>query len=212
MAAGQKLLDDPAAARRLVPLAKTFGTPSTLKAALNLPDARAEKLGAFLQNLDEDGAERWARRAAAAVERPGREPHLFEVHLLCGQRRGDAAGATWIFRGDESRRRRGRDVNIPWRRVAGRGRAEVDPPNGRFPRRSRPRAARWPSGDGGKSTSPRPPTASSAFLWPRTACGCCGRLAKVLSKLRRPHLPGCPRTGRGGATAATWIFRVDESR
>ena len=27
--------------------------------------------------------------------------------------RGDAAGATWIFRGNESRRRRGRDVDIP---------------------------------------------------------------------------------------------------
>ena len=31
--------------------------------------------------------------------------------------RGDAACATWIFRGDESRRRRGRDVDLPWRRV-----------------------------------------------------------------------------------------------
>ena len=29
--------------------------------------------------------------------------------------RGDAAAATCIFRGDESRRRRGRDVRIPWR-------------------------------------------------------------------------------------------------
>ena len=32
-------------------------------------------------------------------------------------RRGDAAAATWIFRGDGSRRRRGCDVDIPWRRV-----------------------------------------------------------------------------------------------
>ena len=32
--------------------------------------------------------------------------------------RGGAAAATWIFRGDESRRRRGHDVEIPWRRVA----------------------------------------------------------------------------------------------
>ena len=32
--------------------------------------------------------------------------------------RGDAAAATWIFRGDESRRRRGGDVDILWRRVA----------------------------------------------------------------------------------------------
>ena len=35
--------------------------------------------------------------------------------------RGGAAAATWTFRGDESRRRRGRDVDIPWRpaRAAG---------------------------------------------------------------------------------------------
>ena len=32
--------------------------------------------------------------------------------------RGDAAATTWIFRGDESRRRRGHDVDIPRRRVA----------------------------------------------------------------------------------------------
>ena len=32
--------------------------------------------------------------------------------------RGDAAAATWIFRGGASRRRRGRDVNIPRGRVA----------------------------------------------------------------------------------------------
>ena len=32
--------------------------------------------------------------------------------------RGDAAAATWIFSGDESRRRRGRDVDIQRRRVA----------------------------------------------------------------------------------------------
>ena len=32
--------------------------------------------------------------------------------------RGDAAASTWIFRGDESRRRRGRDVDILRRRVA----------------------------------------------------------------------------------------------
>ena len=32
--------------------------------------------------------------------------------------RGDAAAATWIFRGDRSWRRRGRDVDIPWRRTS----------------------------------------------------------------------------------------------
>ena len=34
------------------------------------------------------------------------------------RRRGDAAAATWIVRGDESRRRRGYDVDIPRRRIA----------------------------------------------------------------------------------------------
>ena len=32
--------------------------------------------------------------------------------------RGDAAAATRAFRGDESRRRLGRDVDIPWRLAA----------------------------------------------------------------------------------------------
>merc|ERR1712097_94314 len=32
--------------------------------------------------------------------------------------RGDAAAATWTFHGDGSRRRRGRDVDVPWGRVA----------------------------------------------------------------------------------------------
>ena len=32
--------------------------------------------------------------------------------------RGDAAATTWIFRGDESRRRRGCDADVSWRRVA----------------------------------------------------------------------------------------------
>ena len=35
--------------------------------------------------------------------------------------RGDAAAATWTFRGDESRRRRGRDVDIPRSRASRRG-------------------------------------------------------------------------------------------
>ena len=35
--------------------------------------------------------------------------------------RGDAAAGTWIFRRDESRRRRGRYVDIPRRRVAADG-------------------------------------------------------------------------------------------
>ena len=32
--------------------------------------------------------------------------------------RGNAAAATWMFREDKSRQRRGCDVDIPWRRVA----------------------------------------------------------------------------------------------
>ena len=49
--------------------------------------------------------------------------------------RGDAA--TWIICGNESRRRHGRDVNVLWRRVAGRHRygsefSIVGPDNRRF--------------------------------------------------------------------------------
>ena len=33
--------------------------------------------------------------------------------------RGDAAAVTWTFRGDETRRRHGCDVDIPWRRDVG---------------------------------------------------------------------------------------------
>ena len=43
--------------------------------------------------------------------------HLNRADLL-STNRGDAAAATWKFRGDGSRRRRGRDVEIPCRRVA----------------------------------------------------------------------------------------------
>ena len=40
------------------------------------------------------------------------------ILLLVRTGRGDAAAATWIFRGDESRRCRGRHVDSPRRRVA----------------------------------------------------------------------------------------------
>ena len=42
--------------------------------------------------------------------------------------RGDAAAVAWIFRGDESRRRRGRDADIPWRPARASG--TISPPNG----------------------------------------------------------------------------------
>ena len=44
-------------------------------------------------------------------------PYFCRVNIPL-MNRGDAAAATWIFPGDESRRRRGRDVDIPRRRVA----------------------------------------------------------------------------------------------
>ena len=46
------------------------------------------------------------RSQVAATPRPRREYSVVTS-------RGDAAAATWTFHGDESRRRRGRDVNIP---------------------------------------------------------------------------------------------------
>ena len=48
--------------------------------------------------------------------------------------RGGAAAATWTFRRDESRRRRGRDANIPWRPARAVGTSK--------PRRSRSSASR----------------------------------------------------------------------
>ena len=62
-----KLFDDPKKARQLVPLVRSLGTAPTLEKALGLPRARAEKLASALQNLDEDGAEKWARRAKTAI-------------------------------------------------------------------------------------------------------------------------------------------------
>ena len=62
-----KLFDDPKKARQLVPLVRSLGTAQTLEKALGLPRARAEKLASALQNLDEDGAEKWARRAKTAI-------------------------------------------------------------------------------------------------------------------------------------------------
>ena len=55
------------------------------------------------------------------VERAGVSPFaLTYVHRADTPQtnRGDAAAATWIFRGELSRRRRGRDVDIPRRAVA----------------------------------------------------------------------------------------------
>ena len=84
--------------------------------------------------------------------------------------RGDAAAATWIVRGDESRRRRGRDVDIRWRRVALRRGSSVET---RSPRRGRGVAALHgisarhlaavPRPVGGKSTR-RPPQTSPQVL------------------------------------------------
>ena len=62
-----KLFDDPKKARQLVPLVRSLGTAQTLEKALGLPRARAEKLASALQNLDEDGAEKWARRVSRVV-------------------------------------------------------------------------------------------------------------------------------------------------
>ena len=44
-------------------------------------------------------------------------PWLVAEFYLC-VRRADGIASTWIVRGDESRHRRGRDVDSPWRRVA----------------------------------------------------------------------------------------------
>ena len=58
-------------------------------------------------------ARRYGRCTASTVRaRAVRLPRGYDTH------RGDATAATWIVRGDESWRRRGYDVDIPWRQVA----------------------------------------------------------------------------------------------
>ena len=61
-------------------------------------------------------------RVAAVAARAYFYPTLPLTYFRCVDisraSRGDAAAATWIIRGDESRRRRGCDVESPWRRVA----------------------------------------------------------------------------------------------
>ena len=56
------------------------------------------------------------------AERVAGDDREVRLELACAgglePSRGGAAAATWIFRGAESRRRRGRDVDIPRRRVA----------------------------------------------------------------------------------------------
>ena len=47
-----------------------------------------------------------------------RRPSGIETQRDENRSRGDAVSATWRFRDDESRRCRGRNVDIPWRRVA----------------------------------------------------------------------------------------------
>ena len=67
------------------------------------------------------------RRRGCGVDVPWRRVATFAARTFRRWNRGDAAAATWTFRGDvrradvpsmESRRRRGCDVDIPWRRVA----------------------------------------------------------------------------------------------
>ena len=58
--------------------------------------------------------------AGAVAESVG-SPTYFRGADISQASRGGAAAATWIVHGDESRRRRGRDVDSPWRRVAATG-------------------------------------------------------------------------------------------
>ena len=75
----------------------------------------------FARELAEDhehivhaGFDEAARAAAKAAWGFNKVPHARRRGLL-GGRRGDAAAATRIFGGGESRRRRGCDVDILWR-------------------------------------------------------------------------------------------------
>ena len=61
------------------------------------------------------GEARWKERTLAILERVARRAGTERAPSRCMffGRRSDAAAATWIVRGDESRRRRGCDVDRP---------------------------------------------------------------------------------------------------
>ena len=85
---------------------------STLESE-NWQDLFVEGRGAFeAARRDGDGLQR--ARAAAGLA----ELWFFRRADISLMNRGDAAATTWIFRGDESPRRRGCDADIPWRYVA----------------------------------------------------------------------------------------------
>ena len=80
---------------------------------------RCQVGGRFGPALVVDRLDRSARRSRAPRENQPRG-HSVEAS------RGDTAAATWMFRGGESRRHRGCDVDVPWRRVdASRWRRDV---------------------------------------------------------------------------------------
>ena len=92
-------------------------------------------------------------------------PRIHHVRTVCGacavdvdiprRKVGRRVNATWIFRGDESPRRRGRDVDIPWRRSRGDAAAATWTFRGEKSRRRRGRDVRVPSRRAGPNTSPK---------------------------------------------------------
>ena len=95
-------------ARRLADAVKSGATAGEK----NLLRREQLRLGKVKAAFDEQLKQRALRKAEeAAVAYTGRVD-------IPRTNRGDAAVATWIFRGDDSRRRRGCDLDIPRRRFA----------------------------------------------------------------------------------------------
>ena len=126
------------------------------------------------------------------------------VHSELETSRRDAAAATWAFRGDESRRRRGCHVGIPWRRVAG---CHVG-----IPRRRVAATPRLPRGHSVETRRGDAVTATWAFRGDGSPAATWAFRGDASRRRRGCHV-GIPwrQTGRSDAAAATWAFCGDGS-
>ena len=149
----------------------------------------------FLESCGGIRTSPWAHKAAAAFAAAGRHATARAIALnFLASRPARPSDRMWIFRRDESQRRRGRDVDIPWGRAV-----EAGPrPSVGAPRRSQ--KADGSFGEGAMGEGDLDQTAEMA-LWLRVLAKRRGRVALETS---RPW-------GRRDAAVATWIVRGDES-
>jgi len=109
----------------------------------------------FLESCGGIRTSPWAHKAAAAFAAAGRHATARAIALnFLASRPARPSDRMWIFRRDESQRRRGRDVDIPWGRVAA-------------PPRLRGGYSAWPPPPPGDNTGPA--TSKNAGTARRTA-------------------------------------------